>query len=201
MNFKLTLATSLTVMALGVACGEKTPETTPVTTTQAKSAPAWVDSPNIPDGLADVGIAQSNPMGDKAMQRSTALADARAKLAGQMKVRVQNMFSQLNQQVTTAASNTAQKGGKPIKNDVMQRVIENVTRNVIDQELQGATVREWYLDPTDGSLYCHLVMSKETMERVMQQQAQKEIRHEIAQGEKALENALDKLDAAIAASR
>ncbi|MBP1626143.1 MAG: lipoprotein [Holophagaceae bacterium] len=201
MNLKLALASSVTVLALGIACGEKAPEAVPVTTTAAKAAPSWVDNPNIPDGLADVGIAQSNPMGDKAMQRATALADARAKLAGQMKVRVQNMFSQLNQQVTTASSNPGQKGGKPIKNDVMQRVIENVTRNVVDQEIQGATVREWWLDPTDGNLYCHLVMSKETMERVMQQQAQKEIRTEIAQGEKALENALDKLDAAIAASR
>lgn len=200
MKRNLAFASSLTVLALGVACGDKAPQAVPVTTTPTKSAPAWVDSPNVPDGLADVGIAQSNPMGDKAMQRATALADARTKLAGQMKVRVQNMFSQLNQQVTTAAANS-EKGAKPVKNDVMQRVIENVTRNLIDQELQGATVRAWWLDPSDGSLYCHLVMSKETMERVMQQQAQKEIRTEIDRGEKALESALDKLDAAIAASR
>jgi len=200
MNLKLALASGVAVTLFSLACGEKAPQAAPVTSTPAKAAPSWVDNPNIPDGLADVGIAQSNPMGDKSMQRSTALADARTKLAGQLKVRVQNMFSQLNQQVTTASSKT-EKGGKPIKSDVMQRVIENVSRNIVDQELQGATVREWWLDPTDGNLYCHLVMSKETMERVMQQQAQKEIRHEIAQGEKALESALDKLDAAIAASR
>jgi len=199
MNMNLAFASAVTVLALGVACGEKAPSAAPVTTTQAKGAPSWVDSPTIPDALADVGIAQSNPMGDKGMQRSTALADARVKLAGQMKARVQNMFSQLDQQVTTAAS--APKGSKATRSDVMQRVIDRVTRNVVDQELQGASVREWWLDPLDGSLYCHLVMSKETMERVMQQQAQKEIRTEIAQGEKALESALDKLDAAIAASR
>jgi hypothetical protein len=201
MNIKLAIAFGAAVLALGVACGEKGPSAAPVTTTQAKSAPSWVDNPNVPDGLADVGIAQSNPMGDKAMQRATALADARTKLAGQLKVRVQNMFSQLNQQVTTATSDTAEKKGKPIKSDVMQRVIENVSRNVIDQELQGATVREWWLDSGDGNLYCHLVMSKETLDRAVQQQAQKEIRHEIAQGEKSLEASLDKLDAAIEASR
>nr|WP_320131919.1 LPP20 family lipoprotein [uncultured Holophaga sp.] len=200
MKSRLALASCLTILALGVACGDQAPQTTPVTTTPTKSAPAWVDNPNIPEGLADVGIAQANPMGDKAMQRTTALADARTRLAGQLKVRVQNMFSQLNQQVTTATSNSP-KNGKPLKSDVMQRVTENVTRNLVDQELQGATVREWWLDPSDGSLYCHLVMSKETLERVMQQQAQKEIRNEIAQGEVSLENALDKLDAAIAASR
>jgi hypothetical protein len=198
MKTSLILAACAATLAFTVACGEKKPEAAPVTTTKAPGAPAWVDSPNIPDGLADVGYSQSNPMGDKGMMRTVALGDARVKLAGQLKVKVQSMFSQLNQQYTTASANTGQK---PIKNDVMQRMIENVTRNIVDQELQGTQVRAWWQDPSDGALYCHLVMTKESMDNAMRQQANKEIRREVAQGEKALESALDKLDAAIAATK
>ncbi len=193
----LITAAALTAMALSLACDKK-PDAVPVTTTAAKNAPAWVDSPNVPDGLGDVGIAPAHPLGDRNEERSQALAAARTKLAGQLKVKVQSMFSQLNQQLTTGSITTGQK---PIKSDVASRMVENVTRNIVDQELQGTQVRAWYKDPTDGSTYCHLVMTKETMDLVMKNQATKEIRREIAQGEKSLEAALDKLDAAIAATK
>jgi hypothetical protein len=181
-----------------VGCGgKKAPTTVPVTSTPAKNAPTWIDNEEIPDGLAAVGIAQANPMGDKSLQRTVAIADARTKLAGKLKVRVQNMFSQLNQQVTTASADTA---AKPIKTDVMNRVIENVTRQLVDQELAGTSVRAFWLDPTDNNLYVFVVMTKDTMDRALAGAAQSQIKKEIAGGEKSLEHALDKLDAAIAAS-
>jgi hypothetical protein len=181
-----------------LACGPKqAPNTIPVTTTPTKNAPSWIDNEEIPDGLAAVGIAQSNPMGDKSMQRTVAIADARGKLAGKLKVRVQNMFSQLNQQVTTAAADGTKK---PIKTDVMNRVIENVTRQLVDQELSGTSTRAFWTDPSDGNLYVFVVMTKETMDRALAGAAQNQIRKELAQGERSLEHALDKLDAAIAAS-
>jgi hypothetical protein len=181
-----------------VGCGPKqTPTTVPVTTTQARNAPSWIDNEEIPDGLAATGIAQSNPMGDKSLQRTVAIGDARTKLAGKLKVRVQNMFSQLNQQVATAS---ADAGIKPIKSDVMNRVIENVTRQLIDQELAGTSTRAFWTDPSDGSLYVFVVMTKDTMDRALASAAQAQIKKEIAQGEQSLDKALDKLDAAIAAS-
>lgn len=192
-------ATAVVLALVGIACGEKpAPQANPVTTTKTSNAPAWIDNEEIPDGLAAVGIAQSNPMGDKAMQRTEAIADARTKLAGKLKVRVQNMFSNLTQRVQTAAQ---ADGKKPVKSDAMQRVTENVTRQIIDQELAGTSTRATWTDPADGNLYVFVVMTKETMDKAMQGIAQKEIRKEIAQGEKELENALDKLDAAIAASK
>jgi len=183
-----------------LACGKKpqTAPVNPVTTTASKGAPAWIDNEEIPDGLAAVGIAQSNPMGDKSMQRTTAIADARVKLAGKIKTRVQNMFSQLNQQVTSAS---ADGKGKPIKSDVMSRVIENTTRVLVDQEVSGTEVRGFYTDPSDGNLYVQVVMTKASMDRALQGTAQAQIQKEIASGEKELEAALDKLDAAIAASK
>jgi hypothetical protein len=181
-----------------VGCGPKqAPNTVPVTSTPAKNAPSWIDNEEIPDGLAATGIAQANPMGDKSLQRTVAIADARTKLAGKLKVRVQNMFSQLNQQVTTAAADTNQK---PIKSDVMNRVIENVTRQLVDQELAGTSTRAFWTDPTDGNLYVFVVMTKDTLDRALAGAAQSQIKKEIAQGEKSLDHALDKLDAAIAAS-
>ena len=181
-----------------VGCAPKqAPNTVPVTTTPTKNAPSWIDNEEIPDGLAATGIAQPNPMGDKSMQRTVAIADARTKLAGKLKIRVQNMFSQLNQQSTTAAADNTKK---PIKTDVMNRVIENVTRQLVDQELAGTTTRGFWTDPSDGNLYVFVVMTKETMDRALAGAAQSQIRKEINQGEQSLDHALDKLDAAIAAS-
>jgi hypothetical protein len=187
------------VLAGLVGCGgpKQAPNTVPVTTTATRNAPAWIDNEEIPDGLAAVGIAQPNPMSDKSLQRTVAVADARTKLAGKLKTRVQNMFSQLNQQVTTAAADASKK---PIKTDVMNRVIENVTRQLVDQELSGTTTRAFWTDPSDGNLYVFVVMTKETLDRALAGAAQSQIQREIAQGEKSLDKALDKLDAAIAAS-
>ena len=182
-----------------LACGDKkAPQTNPVTTTASKGAPAWIDNEEIPDGLAAVGIAQPNPMGDKSMMRTVAIADGRTKLAGKIKTRVQNIFSQLNQQVTSAS---ADGKGKPIKSDVMSRVIENTTRNLVDQEVSGTEARGFYTDPSDGTLYVQIVMTKASMDKALQGTAQAQIQKEIAAGEKDLEKALDKLDAAIAASK
>jgi hypothetical protein len=197
MRSSIILPLGLAVAGL-VGCGTKQgPTTIPVTSTPAKNAPTWIDNEEIPDGLAAVGIAQSNPMGDKSLQRTVAIADARTKLAGKLKVRVQNMFSQLNQQVTTASADSSQK---PVKTDVMNRVIENVTRQLVDQELAGTSTRAFWTDPTDGNLYVFVVMTKDTMDRALAGAAQAQIKREIAQGEHSLDHALDKLDAAIAAS-
>jgi len=187
------------VLLLGlVACGpEQAPNTVPVTSTSTRNAPIWIDNEEIPDGLAAVGIAQPNPMSDKSLQRTVAVADARTKLAGKLKVRVQNMFSQLNQQVTEAAADGSRK---PIKADVMNRVIENVSRQIIDQDLSGTNTRATWTDSSDGSLYVFVVMTKDSMDRALASAAQGQIKKEIAQGEKSLDNALEKLDAAIAAT-
>jgi hypothetical protein len=180
-----------------VGCGQKKPTPIPVTTTGTKNAPSWIDNEEIPDGLAAVGIAQPNPMGDKSMQRTVAIADARTKLAGKLKVRVQNMFSQLNQQATTASADAK---AKPIRSDVMNRVVENVTRQIVDQDLAGTTTRAFWTDPADNNLYVFVVMNKDTMDQAMAAAATNQIKREIDQGEKSLDHALDKLDAAIAAS-
>jgi hypothetical protein len=197
MRLRTALPLGTLLLALVGCAGERAPVTAPVTSTQTRNAPAWIDNEEIPDGLAAVGIAQPNVMGDKGLQRTIAVADARTKLAGKLKVRVQNMFSQLNQQVTLASAET---GNKPIKSEVMNRVIDNVTRQVINQELAGTNTRGTYTDPADGSLYLFLVMTKDSMDAALANTAKAQIHKEIAQGEQSLDAALGKLDAAIAAS-
>jgi hypothetical protein len=197
MRLRTSLPLGTLLLALTGCAGQQTPTAAPVPFTVTRNAPAWVDNEEIPDGLGAVGIAQANVMGDRGLQRTVALADARAKLAGKLKVRVQNMFSQLNQQVTTAAADATKK---PVKTDVMNRVIENVTRQVINQELAGTNTRGTWTDPEDGSLYMFVVMTKDSMDQALASTAKAQIRKEIAQGEQGLNAALDKLDAAIAAS-
>lgn len=180
-----------------VGCGSrKGPETLQVTTVQARTAPSWIDNEEITDGLGAVGIAQANAMDDKSFQRTTAIADARVKLAGKVRVRVQNLFGQLNQQVAAAQDGAR----KPVRSDLMNRIAENVTRQLVDQELAGTTVRSFWKDPSDATLYVFVVMTRETLDRALAGAAQTQIRREIALGEQSLDKAMDKLDAAIAAS-
>jgi hypothetical protein len=196
MRVSCILPVSAILLAL-LGCGQKkAPQALPVTTTQTKGAPAWIDHEEIPDGLAAVGIAGSNLMGDKQLQRTEAQANGRTALAAKIQVRVQGMFSQLTQRMNTAASGEK----KPAKAEVMQRVQENVTRQVVNETLSGSVPREFWVDPADGSLYVFMVMSKDTVDKTLANTAQAQLHKEIAQGEKSLEDALDKLDAAIAAS-
>ena len=192
---RCSLQLSLAIAILALACGPRTaPATAPAATPPARDAPAWIDHEEIPDGLAAVGIAQPNPMGDKALQRTVAVADARTRLAGKLKVRVQSLFSQLNQQVTAAGS-----GAQPIQSDLMNRVLENVSRQVLDQELVGASARATWTDPRDGSLYLHLAMTREAADRALAGATKTELKRQIAQGHKALAPVLPKVDSAVAA--
>jgi hypothetical protein len=197
MRLSATLSLGTFLFALTACAPIQAPATHPVSPAHTPTAPSWIDQEEIPDGLAAVGIGQANAMADKSMQRTMALADARTKLAGKMKVRVQNLFSQLNQQMATASSGN---GRNPPRTEVMNRVIENVTRQVLDQDLAGTNVRSTWMDPTDGSLYLFLVMNKESMDHAMGGAAKSQIKKEIALGEQSLSAALDKLDTALAAS-
>jgi hypothetical protein len=192
---------SLVPLALALAgltaCGPtQSVVTTPVTTTPTKNAPAWIDNESVPEGLGATGIAPPNPLGDKSMQRTIAIADAREKLAGKMSVRVQGMFAKLTEGVTTGQSD----GKKTVTSDVMQRVTRNVTKQIVDQQLNGANTQAFWTDPSDNNLYVFVVVNKESLDRALSAATKKAIQNEIAQGDKSLESALDKLDAAIAAS-
>jgi hypothetical protein len=193
MRLRTNLFLGSVLLSLAGCAPQQAPVATPVTSTPTRNAPAWIDQEEVAGGLAAVGIAQPNPMGDKAMQRTTAVADARSKLAGKLKVRVQHLFTLLNQQVTEASAGT-----QPVKSDAMNRVMESVTRQLVDQELVGATTRATWTDAQDGSLYLLLTMTREAADRAMASATKTEIRKQIAQGQPHLAPVLPKVDAAVA---
>ena len=188
----LTLGTTLLVL---VGCSS--PVTQPVTSISAKNAPAWIDHPEIADGLGATGSAQPNSLGDVDEMRSEAESNARTRLAQMLNVKVQGMFSELFQKVNSGSSET---GKKAVSTEVANKVTENVKRQIVNENLRGAIVQESYTEP-GGTFWVHMVMTKETMERAMKGAAKAEITKEIAQGERSLEHALDKLDSAIAATQ
>lgn len=176
--------------------------TTPidVTTTRTKDAPAWIDNEDTaPDLLTVTGIAQPNPLSDKSMQRTEALANARTKLAQKISVRVEALFEQLNQHMTTGRNDRGED--KLVRSDVMARMIKETTRQITDVELSGASARQYWTDPQDGTLYVMMILSKETLNKTLTTSAGNAIRKEIAQGAAELKDALASLDEALATVR
>jgi hypothetical protein len=196
MPLRIDLPLGIALVALVGCASRQAPIAAPVTTTPTRDAPAWIDQEEMAGGLAAVGIAQPNPMGDKGMQRTIALADARTKLAGKVKVRVQSLFSQLNQQLTGVTAGTS---APPVKTDVMNRVLENVTRQLVDQELVGGSTRATWTDPQDGSLYLLLTLTRDAADRAMASTTKTEIRKQVARGQPRLAEVLPEVDTAIAA--
>jgi len=192
MRLRTPLPLGILLFALG-ACGSPraAPDRAPDPPAPADQAPAWVDDENLPGGLAAIGIAQAGPMGDKGRQRTAAIADARTKLAAKLKVKVQSLFTLLNRQAATAAS-----GARPIRTEALNRVIDNVTRQLVDRELPGAAARATWTDPDDGSLYLLLVMTRDNLDRALAASAKAEIRQEIGRGEPTLVPVLPRVDAA-----
>ena len=179
------------------ACSSTQPVKPVASASTVSASPSWIDNPELPDALTGVGIAQSNPLGDKSMQRTTAIANARVDLAQKLRVRVQNMFTQLNQQSTSANSD----GKNPIRSDVASRMTENVSKTLTNQEMAGSSVRQTWTDPADGNLYAFVVLSKDSVDRALGEIAKSQIQQEIDKGEKNLSNALQKLDKAVAESK
>lgn len=200
--FRFTIFGLVTIFLFG--CVSHTPlesmAPVAVTTTQAKGAPLWVDNEEtIPGGITAVGIAQTNPLNDKSMQRTEALADARAKLASKISVRVQELYTQLNERLTTAGN--IDSSGKQIKTDVMSRMIEDTRRQIVDVELSGASARQFWTDPTDGNLFVQMVLTKETLDKMLTSSASNVIKKEIAKGSIDLQAALVRLNEVIDKSK
>jgi hypothetical protein len=196
LEMKRQLFVGVSVAVLLSACSSQPVK--PVASASTVSAsPSWVDNPELSDAITGVGIAQSNPLGDKSMQRTTAIANARVDLAQKIRVRVQNMFTQLNQQSTSANSDDK----NPIRNDVASRMTDNVSRILTNQEMAGSSVRQIWTDPEDGNLYAFVVLSKDSVNRALGEIAKSQIQQEIDKGEKNLGNALQNLDKAVAESK
>lgn len=194
---KLNLLVGATLAALlSVACGTKKPEAVPATTTttQTKGAPLWIDNPTSIAGIIGVGAEPPNVMGDIMMQRKTALAAARSEIAKQLSIQVQGTFSGLDQQYKTAAK----EGKKVISTEAMERMREDVSREIVNSTLVGATPREFWTDPETRQLWVLVVLDKDAADRAIKAAASAAIRREVKTGEADLKDALGRLDATLA---
>ena len=196
MKFAL-IAVSFTTLAIFAGCSSTPPQPAPSASTTTSNAPAWIDNPDLPDVYTGIGIAQPNPLGDKAMQRITAVSNARVDLAQKLKIRVQNLFTQLNQQATSAGGD----GSGTVRNDVASRMTENTSRLVTDQELSNSIVKQTWTDPADGNLYALVTMSKAATDQDIAKIAKSQIKkEELASGDVSLQKALNRLDDTLTAN-
>ncbi|SFX81057.1 LPP20 family lipoprotein [Marinospirillum alkaliphilum] len=102
-------------------------------------APMWVCNPFMEGGMAAIGEGRPNPANDRNLQRRQAVANARQSLAEEMSVKVQGML-------TDWVRSTGAGSGQTYESN-----IENVTRQVADQTLQGSRQMNQWFAP-DGTL-------------------------------------------------
>lgn len=171
-----------------------------VTTTGTSGAPAWIDNEIFTEEqITATGIAQRNPLNDLAMQRSAALADARVKMAQKISVRVQGVFSRLDQQQTTAKSK--QGKDKIVGKDVMTRMMEDTYRQTVDQTLSGAAPQQFWTDEKTGNLYVLVAMDRTGVDRAISSAASQAIRKELNQGSRDLQDSLRRMDETLQSQR
>ncbi|MGE4295794.1 MAG: LPP20 family lipoprotein [Campylobacterales bacterium] len=133
---------ALIAAALLTGCGKK--EAKPAApafgcTYKGQPAPEWYCVPEIGDGVAALGEAAPNRGGDRNMQRSMAVAQARAALAQDLEVKVKTM-------VTNWTRVTGAGEGQTYETNA-----ENVSKQVASQTLQGSKILKSWEAP-DGTL-------------------------------------------------
>jgi hypothetical protein len=191
---RLTLPIVPAVLAAMLACAPPVPVAPPA---QVQVEPAWLASEATPDGLGAVGLGQPKATGDKNLQRAMAVRDAHGKLAGQLRIKVQDRFNQANGEVIRAA---AEGKGKPLTTEALNRIVLAVTRLVEVRDLAGPDPRATWTDPADHTLYVFLVIPGQVLDRALAVACQSAVKAEFGDVP-AAKVLLDTLDAVAAASR
>ena len=172
-----------------VGCApRRAPSARPALAVVAPIAPAWLDHEELADGLAGTGLAQANPQGDQAGQRAAALADARVRLKGKLKTRVERLVTELNRRMLVATP------GQPIQPEVLNRLITHLSAELAAQASDSI---QFWTDPADATLYAWVGLTRQHLDRVLAAAAQGQLRKAVDQGE-PLGPALAQLEAAIA---
>jgi len=188
-----TVGVLMVMLVLLAGCGTKG---IPVTTTKTSGAPAWIDNEIFSaEQITAVGIARKNPLNDKSMQRSEALADARTKMAQKISGRSQSVYSQLNRHQTEAGN--ARGGKKLTATDVASKTTEETRRVVTDLVMYGTTPEEFWTDPEDGNLYVLVVMDPERSARAFAIADPNSRRKELDQGSGALKEEMRHMEETI----
>lgn len=121
-----------------------------------KPAPAWIcDAPVEGVAVSAVGIAEPSKAGLSFM-KDMAAADARGRLAEQLKVRVEKMVKRyLGSTGTTSA-------------EVVDKVASSTTKTISDQTLIGSKVLKSRMGP-NGKLYVLVGLDKDSVSQITEQ--------------------------------
>ena len=118
----------------------------PVTTTQTRNAPSWIDNADREGKYTSVGIAEKTPLGNRAFQREIAINRGLAILAKKLNSDMDQLYMENN------ALNANAEGGKKAPEQETKQ-INNTIRNLVSARIKGATVPYYWVDSQDGTLY------------------------------------------------
>ena len=132
-----------------------------------QAAPAWVcDAPVEGVAVSAVGIAEPSKAGISFM-KDMAAADARGRLAEQLKVRVEKMVKRyLGSTGTTKA-------------EVVDKVASSTTKTITDQTLIGSKVLKSVMGP-NGRLYVLVGLDKASVAKITEQAVRTSMKHQSA---------------------
>ena len=192
------LAPVVILALLAVGCGSRAPQTVAVKATPASSPaePEWINNPTAVPGLVGVGMQPPNVLGNLMMQRKLALGQARQVIAAQLQVVSQGLVAQATETAGTGSSD----GKTSTRSQAMTDTANDTLREALNVSLAGATPRQFWTNPETKYLYVLVVLYPDAANRAIKAGATAAIRKEMAEGEKGLDQALDRLDQALARS-
>ncbi len=132
---------SLIIISTLVVGGCTSKETKPTIGTKVnyeklKEYPKWVIQPTYEDGLAGIGSGNITDLGFD-FARKEAMANARTDLAGQIETKVNNLFKSYASRIGIG------------KNTNIDSMAQDTTKQVIDVNLMGASLKETWISPKD----------------------------------------------------
>ncbi|OQY42195.1 MAG: hypothetical protein B6227_02860 [Fusobacteriia bacterium 4572_74] len=153
MNIKksVLILTILTATAFGGCTAKETkPELgSNVNYEKVKEYPKWVIQPTYDKGIAGVGSAKMTDLGFD-FARKEAMATARLDLAGQIKTKVNGLFKSYTSKIGVGESTS------------VDTLSENITKELVNIDLKGASLRETWISPKD-ELYVLMTVDSERL--------------------------------------
>ncbi|MCK5779881.1 MAG: LPP20 family lipoprotein [Psychrilyobacter sp.] len=144
----------LSIVALAAFSGCKKAETEPeigtnVNYEKLKGYPKWVIQPRYENGIAGVGSAKMTDLGFD-FARKEAMASAREDLASQITIKVNNLYKSYRSRIGLGEATSVDSSA------------ENITKQVVNLDLQGASLVDTWISPED-ELYVLLGVDNENI--------------------------------------
>ena len=135
--------------------------------------PFWIDNEERPDGLGATGLAQANPQGDLALQRTQALADARGRLSAKVRTRARNLCARLRLKVLASAADGTHL---PVDPQVTRQFTQGVLKHLGATPLEGVATSAFWEDPANRTLYVFATLSRASLSQALGSAVQAQLR-------------------------